>query len=77
MVVINFYWGVEMMKKKSKEWISYCIMLISSTIIIFNNIGQSITLIDIPFSRITQYWVAGISFFVGAVWTLYLEKVLK
>ena len=65
------------MKRKNKEWLATAIMLISTTIIAFNNIGQSLTLVQLPFSRTTQYWIAGLSLFVGAVWTLYLEKVLK
>jgi hypothetical protein len=64
-------------KKKNKNIMAYAVMLVSTTILAFNNTGQLITLIDLPFSRNTQYWVAGLSFIVGAVWTLYLEKVLK
>ena len=65
------------MKKKNKEIISFWVMLISTIIIVFNNVGQSFTLIDIPFSRNSQFWVGGFSFFVGAIWTLYLRRIIK
>jgi len=65
------------MKKKYKQRFAYGIMLVSTTIVIFNNVGQTMTLIEVPFTKTIQYWVAGISFFVGAIWTLYLKGILK
>jgi hypothetical protein len=65
------------LKKSTREWLSIVIMVISATIIIFNNVGQSFQLFQIPLSKTTMYWIAGICFFIGAVWTMYIEKVLK
>ena len=76
MVIFNYNWDFKM-KKKNKEWIAYAIMLISTTIVAFNNIGQSITLVQLPFSRTAQLYAGILSFIIGAVWTLYIEKVLK
>ena len=65
------------MKKKNKETLSLWIMLISTIIIVFNNVGQSITLIDLPFSRTAQFWVGVVSLLVGIVWTLNLRGILR
>ena len=65
------------LKKTTREWISIIIMMISTFIVVFNNVGQSFQLIDIPLSKNAMYWIAGLSFIAGMVWTLYLEKVLK
>jgi len=65
------------LKKTTKEWLSVAIMMVSSAVIIFNNIGQSVQLIQIPLSKISMYWIAGISLGIGAIWTMYLEKVIK
>lgn len=67
-----------MVKNKNiKEWIASIIMTVSTSIIVFNNIGQSLQLIQIPLSKIAMYWIAGSALVAGAVWTLYLERVLK
>lgn len=64
-------------KKKNKNMIAYAIMLISTSIVVFNNVGQTINLIQLPFSRTTQLWIGIFSFIAGAIWTLFLEKVFK
>jgi len=72
-----------MAKRKKKinktimEFIASAIMILSTSIIIFNNVGQTIQLIQIPLSKIVMYWIAGISFGVGAVWVSYLNKLIK
>lgn len=71
-----------MSKKKSdtkliKSLIASGIMIVSTSIIIFNNIGQSIQLFQITLSKTTMYWIAGISFAIGGVWTAYLNKLIK
>lgn len=63
--------------KNIKEIIASIIMIVSTSLIIFNNVGQSIQLIQIPLSRVAIYWIAGVSFGIGAVWVSYLNKLLK
>ena len=65
------------MKKKTKNTLSLWIMIISTIFIVFNNVGQSITLLDLPFSSTAQFWAGVFSLFSGIVWTLYLRGVLK
>jgi len=52
-------------------------MLVSSTFIIFNNVGQSLTLSELSLSKSALYWIAGVSFVLGSIWTLYLNKIIK
>jgi len=73
-----------MFKKKNKKVseiikniVASSIMIVSTSIIIFNNVGQTIQLIQVPLSRTIMYWIASVSFVVGAVWTSYLNKLLK
>ena len=61
----------------SKELIALIIMIISTSIIVFNNIGQSLTLIQLSISKTAIYWIAGFAFISGAIWILYLNKVFK
>ncbi len=63
--------------KNMKEWIASIIILVSTFIFIFNNVGQSLQLVQISLSKTAMYWIAGISFVVGVVWTFYLNKVIK
>ena len=72
------------MLKKSKNinefmkgLLAITIMLVSSTFIIFNNVGQSLTLFELSLSKSALYWIAGVSFVLGSIWTLYLNKIIK
>ena len=65
------------LSKNVKEMISSLIMIISTFIIVFNNVGQSLQLIQIPIGKIAMYWIAGFAFISGMIWTLYLNKILK
>ena len=65
------------LSKNARENIAMIIMLFSTTIIVFNNVGQSLQLIQIPLSKIAMYWIAGIAFTSGVIWTLYLNKIIK
>ena len=81
MVSFNYFWGSKIMAKKfsknTKEWITTIIIMISTFFIIFNNVGQSIQLFQVPLSKNAIYWIAGICLGFGAVWTFYLNKVIK
>lgn len=65
------------MKKKYKERFAYGIMLVSTILVVFNNMGQTMQLINIPFTKTAQLWTGVFSFIAGAIWTLYLKGVLK
>jgi hypothetical protein len=67
----------KIISKNAKEFIAAGIMIVSTSIIIFNNVGQSLQLVQLNFSRNAYYWIAGISFGVGAVWISYLNKLIK
>jgi hypothetical protein len=67
----------KILTKTNKEWIALAIIMLSTSIVIFNNIGQSFQLIELNLSKENYYWIAGISFFIGSVWTLYLNKIIK
>lgn len=63
--------------KSFKEVVATIIMVVSTTIIVFNNVGQTFQLVEIPFSKTIMYWVAGLSLLSGIIWESYLNKVLK
>ncbi len=65
------------LSKNVKEWFGAIIMIISTSVIVFNNVGQSISLFQIPLSKIAMYWIAGLSFFAGVAWISYLNKIIK
>jgi len=68
-------------KQNKAELIKYLvatgIMVISTSLIIFNNVGQSLQLFQLNLSRNLIYWIAGISFGIGALWVSYLNRLLK
>lgn len=63
--------------KTVKEWITSIIIAVSTFFIIFNNVGQSFQLLQIPLSKEAMYWIAGTCLFIGIVWESYLNKILK
>lgn len=65
------------LNKNQKGWIATIIILISTFFIIFNNVGQSLQLMQIPLSKLSIYWIAGICLGLGIIWTFYLNKVIK
>ena len=65
------------MKKRTKNNLANIVLILSTIIVVFNNIGQSITLVQLPFSRTAQLYAGIFSFIAGAIWTLYLERVFK
>jgi hypothetical protein len=65
------------MKKKIKQRFAYGVVLISTIIVVFNNMGQTLQLVNIPFTKTALLWTGVFSFISGAVWTLYLKGVLK
>ena len=68
---------MKILKKSTKKKIAYITLLLSTTLLVFNNVGQTFTLINIPFSRESQILVALISMTLCSIWYLYLEGVLK
>ena len=63
--------------KTQKELIATLIMIVSTAFIVFNNVGQSFILLQIPLSKIAMYWIAGTCLMVGIVWESYLNRILK
>lgn len=63
--------------KSIKKWIAVIIMIISTSVIIFNNVGQSFQLMQLDITKNTMYWVAGFALVAGALWVLYLDRVLR
>lgn len=66
-----------MAKKKTKKKIAYFLLMISSFFLIFNNMGQFLTFINIPFTQKTQMFTSILGIIIGFVWYSYLEGVLK
>ena len=64
-------------KKNIKQWVALAIMILSTSVVVFNNVGQSIQLIQVSLTRNQMYAIAIFSFAIGAVWISYLNKLLK
>jgi len=65
------------MKKKTKKKWAYALLMISFIFLIFNNVGQFFTLINIPFSKNIQMWAGVIGLVLAFVWYSYLEGAIK
>ena len=66
-----------MAKKKTKKKIAYFLLMISLFVLIFNNMGQFLTFINIPFTQKTQIFTGILGIIVGFVWYSYLEGAIK
>jgi hypothetical protein len=66
-----------MAKKKTKKGIAYTLLVLSTFFLIFNNIGQFLTFVDIPFTRTTQMWMGILGILISIVWYSYLEGAIR
>jgi len=66
-----------MAKKKTKKRIAYIFLVISTFILIFNNIGQFLTFVSIPFTKTTQIWIGIFGISLSVIWYMYLDGVIK
>lgn len=64
-------------KKKNQKTIAYILLIISSFVLIFNNMGQFLAFINIPFDAKTQIFISVVGIIVSGIWYLYLEKAIK
>ena len=64
-------------KKKHKKTAAYILMILAALIIMFNNTGQFLTFMNIPFTKSFQIIIGIVGFIIVTVWYLYLEKVIR
>lgn len=64
-------------KKKTKKGIAYTLLTISTFILIFNNIGQAFTLVNVPFTKNIQMYAGFIGAVLSFVWYSYLQGAIR
>lgn len=65
------------MKKNTKKRIAIFLLGISAFFIIFNNAGQFLSFVNIPFSKTFQIYAGIIGAIISFVWYSYLEGAIR
>jgi len=64
-------------KRKTKKGIAYALLMISTFILIFNNAGQFLVFLKLPFTQTFQIYAGILGALVSFVWYSYLEGAIR
>jgi len=65
------------LSKSKRKTIALYLLGISFVVLMFNNIGQSLSFLSIPFTKTIQMYVGGAGIFFSFLWYLYLEGAIR
>lgn len=63
--------------KKIKRKMAYILLTLSLFVVIFNNAGQFLTFVDIPFSSNAQMYTGIIGAILSFMWYAYLQRSVR